>query len=34
MVAGRVHSRKKSRDFEEIDEDVDVSFFMQMKKWF
>jgi hypothetical protein len=26
MVAGRVHSRKKSRDFEEIDEDVDVSF--------
>jgi hypothetical protein len=27
-TAGRGHSRKNSRDFEEMDEDGDVSFFL------
>jgi transcriptional regulator len=33
MVAGRGHLRRKSRDFEEIDEDRDVSFSISTKEY-
>jgi hypothetical protein len=31
-TAGRGHSRKNSRDFEEMDEDGDVSFFFNVDR--
>jgi hypothetical protein len=33
MVAGRGHLRRKSRDFEEIDEDRDVSLFISTEEY-